>query len=87
MSLLLIFAVWNVFVFAVYGTDKLFAKRGVRRISERCLLWLAFFMGGTGALFAMSLFRHKTRKTKFRILVPLAVIINALTAVLYLMRG
>ena len=41
-------------------------------------------MGGTGALLGMGVFRHKTRHWKFKICVPLAVLLNA--AVIVLMR-
>lgn len=57
--------------FIAYGVDKVKAKRGSERISERRLLALAFVGGATGALLGMLLFRHKTRHLKFIILVPL----------------
>ena len=76
--LVLIYAVWNFAVFLVYGIDKLLARHGARRISERTLLAFAFFMGAVGAIFGMYIFRHKTRKRKFRILVPLYVALNVI---------
>ena len=57
--------------FIAYGVDKVKAKRGSERISERRLLALALVGGATGALLGMLLFRHKTRHLKFIILVPL----------------
>ena len=57
--------------FIAYGVDKVKAKRGSERISERRLLALAFVGGAAGALLGMLLFRHKTRHLKFIILVPL----------------
>lgn len=59
-----------------YGVDKLKARNGTRRISENCLLTVAFLMGALGALFGMVVFNHKTSKMKFRILVPFFVAIN-----------
>ena len=59
-----------------YGIDKIKAKRGTRRISEASLLLIAFLFGGLGAMFGMILFNHKTSKIKFRVLVPLAVVIG-----------
>lgn len=70
------FAVWNLIVFLVYGLDKLKAIRGGFRISENTLIFLAYFFGGFGAFFGMYIFRHKTRKWKFKILVPLALVCN-----------
>ena len=72
----MILFIWNLVVWLVYGFDKLRAKKGGRRVREANLLLMAFFMGGTGALFGMVLFNHKTSKMKFRLLVPLAVALN-----------
>lgn len=68
--------IWNVIVFLTYGIDKLKAIKNGWRISEKALLMLAFCMGGVGAYLGMQTFRHKTKKLKFNILVPLAVIFN-----------
>ncbi len=73
---LIIILIWNVIVMLVYGIDKLLAKMGKRRVSEDALLLCAFLLGGCGAMFGMVLFNHKTSKMKFRILVPLTVIIS-----------
>lgn len=70
--------IWNIVVMLVYGTDKMLAKAHKRRISEMTLLTCAFLIGGWGAIFGMVLFNHKTSKTKFRILVPLAVLLQTL---------
>ena len=74
---LFILLAWNLVVMLVYGFDKAKAKRGGRRVKEATLLLLAFLFGGFGAMFGMVLFNHKTSKTKFRFLVPLAVIFCA----------
>ena len=68
--------IWNVVTMLVYGLDKLFARKGMRRISEKTLLSLAFMLGGIGAMFGMVVFNHKTSKHRFRFLVPLFVVIN-----------
>ena len=73
---LIIFAAWNLIVFAVYGIDKLKAKRGSWRILEKTLLLLAFFLGGTGALLGMGVFHHKTQHRKFTVGVPLLTLLN-----------
>ena len=62
----------NVLAFVVYGLDKAFSKqKGVRRIPERWLLWLARIGGGAGCWLGMLLFRHKTKHSLFKTLVPL----------------
>lgn len=75
--LLLVMAVWNVIVLMLYGIDKWKAKHDRWRIPEAKLLGSAFCLGGVGALLGMIVFHHKTKKWKFRILVPLAVILQA----------
>lgn len=75
----LILLIWNLVIMCIYGADKGFAKRGARRISERTLLFLPLFLGGVGAMFGMVLFNHKTSKVKFRLWVPVEVILNVVT--------
>ena len=67
---------WNIIAFALYGIDKSKAKKGKWRISEATLITIAFIMGGVGSVLGMRIFRHKTQHMKFRLLVPLAVVIN-----------
>ena len=74
--ILIILSVWNVFVFFLYGFDKLRAKKEMRRIRERTLLISSYAFGSLGAIFGMVVFNHKTAKPKFRALVPLSVILN-----------
>ncbi len=64
----------NILTFGVYGIDKALAKAQKFRISESALLMLTFLFGSIGALCGMFLFRHKTKKKKFLILVPLMLI-------------
>lgn len=79
-----ILLVWNIVVFLIYGIDKRSAIKGKWRISEKNLLILAFFMGGFGAFLGMQIFRHKTMHIKFKICVPLAMIVNI--AIICIMR-
>lgn len=68
--------IWNLIVFMLYGIDKYKAIKDGWRISERTLLSAAFLMGAFGAVLGMEAFRHKTRKRKFRSLVPIALALN-----------
>ncbi len=72
----LAYIIWNAFVFLLYAWDKLCARHGMRRISEKMLLSCAVFMGAVGACLGMELCRHKTKHTKFIIIVRLFVVIN-----------
>jgi len=71
-----VFILWNIVTFAMYGADKRKAKKGRWRVSEATLIACAFFMGGIGSFLGMSMFRHKTQHLKFKLLVPLAIIVN-----------
>ena len=71
-----ILLIWNVFTIMLYGIDKLKAKKRKWRISEIALIVSAFLLGGVGAMLGMVLFNHKTSKMKFRLLVPLAFVLN-----------
>lgn len=71
----------NLISFFLYGIDKYKAVHKRWRIPEQILLLSAFLGGAAGALVGMLLFRHKTRKWKFRILVPAACLLWALLIV------
>jgi len=66
----------TIVTFAAYGIDKRKAIKNQWRIPERALISLAFLGGFLGAIAGMSIFRHKTKKLKFRILVPIASILH-----------
>lgn len=67
----LYFIAINLLTFLLYGLDKYKAIRREWRIPERALLLMAFLGGAFGALSAMRIFRHKTRKGRFRLMIPL----------------
>ena len=76
----------NLLALFLYALDKAKSKRkGNRRISERTLLWMARLGGGLGCWLGMMLFRHKTKHTRFMVLVPLWTVVWAVGMVL-LMR-
>ena len=66
----------NIITIAVYGIDKRNAVYGKWRIRVSTLLTLAAVGGSAGALLAMHLFHHKTRKKKFTIGVPLMLLVQ-----------
>ncbi|SHE96527.1 DUF1294 domain-containing protein [Schwartzia succinivorans] len=76
-------AVMSVIAFLMYGADKMFAVKDMRRISEAVLLLIALVGGSIGALLGMIVFRHKTRHLKFQIGVPV-ILLCQLIAVGYI---
>jgi len=79
---LIYFVIINIITFCLYGIDKRKARKGKWRISEMTLLLSAFLGGSLGALSGMYIFHHKTKHWKFKLFVPLFLIINIF--VLYL---
>ncbi len=72
---LLYFSAINALTFAAYALDKYKARHRQWRISEAALLTLSFLGGWIGAILGMFLCRHKIRKWKFRLGVPLSGLI------------
>lgn len=66
----------NVAAFLMYGIDKWKAQHDVRRIPEKMLIGIAVVGGSAGAYLGMQMFRHKTRKPKFYIGIPLIFLIQ-----------
>lgn len=61
----------NICAFGAMGIDKRRAIKGKWRIPERTLFLWAALGGAWGSLIGMRAFRHKTKKTAFRIGIPL----------------
>ena len=66
----------NVAAWIMYGLDKWKARSGKWRISERNLLIVALIGGSVGALAGMLMFRHKTKKPKFVIGIPVMLVVH-----------
>ena len=62
-------------IFAVM-LDKTAARNGKRRISEKTLMLLASIGGGVAMYVAMRIIRHKTRKNKFMVGIPVIVMLE-----------
>ena len=74
----------NVVAFFLYGIDKLKAKHGKWRISELTLLLFAAAGGSVGAWAGMKIWHHKTRHWKFKIGLPLILILQLSIAVYWM---
>lgn len=78
------YAAINILTLIMYGIDKLKAVRNEWRLSEATLLLPAILGGAYGALVGMFFFRHKIRKAKFVVLIPLFAIAH--TIIIYLVK-
>lgn len=74
----------NIIAFIVFIIDKIKAMNDKYRISELTLIMLCFVGGSIGGLLAMLICRHKIRKPKFFILVPLFLLLQ-IASVVYLL--
>ncbi|PZG35678.1 DUF1294 domain-containing protein [Listeria ivanovii] len=74
MVLTIYFIAMTVISFLMFAIDKRKAIKHAYRIPESALLLTAFLGGAFGSWMSMQLFHHKTQKTKFRILIPLAMV-------------
>lgn len=86
-DIVLLLIVVNLVSFALYGLDKLKAKKGLWRIRESTLLLVAALGGSAGALLGMEVFRHKTKQWKFRILVPVFLALHVALGVWLVKSG
>ena len=76
-TVLLYLALASAALFLMMGADKLRAKKGARRISEKRLFTFALLGGAAGGTLGMFLFRHKTRHWYFRLGFPIIAILQA----------
>jgi uncharacterized membrane protein YsdA (DUF1294 family) len=70
----------NLLGFAVCAADKRAAVKHTRRVRERTLFTVAFLGGALGIWLSMLTFHHKTRKLKFMVFMPVAVMTQAAIA-------
>ena len=77
--LIYLFVINIISIFAVLF-DKTAARNGEKRISEKSLITLAVMGGGVAMYVAMRIIRHKTRKNKFMVGIPVIVMLEIATA-------
>lgn len=83
---LAVYVAANLAALVLYGADKRRARLRQHRIRERILL-LTALAGPFGALAGMRVFRHKTRKIRFVVAVPLFAALHVGVIVILLAAG
>ncbi len=76
-SLFLYLLLINAVGFVIMLIDKRKAQKNLWRISESTLLTVAILGGSIGSYAGMKVFRHKTRKPKFSIGIPVIILLQA----------
>ena len=80
----LVFFIWFILISAVSIImtvyDKWAAKRKKRRVPERTLLSLGLIGGAAAMYLTMKMIRHKTKKKKFMVGLPLEILLHVLIA-------
>lgn len=78
----LVFFIWFILISAVSIImtvyDKWAAKHKKRRVPERTLLSLGFIGGAAAMYLTMKMIRHKTKKKKFMVGLPLEILLHVL---------
>ena len=75
--------IMSLLTFAMYSWDKHLAVYNKTRIPEFILLLFAFLGGAFGALCGMILFKHKTLHKMFLICVPIFLVLQLTTVILF----
>ena len=78
LILLAYLLVINIIAFITIFIDKAKAKKHNYRVSENTLIVLSLIGGSVGSLLGMTMFRHKTKKKKFYLGIPIIYLINQL---------
>jgi len=74
--LLILIGLANIYTLFLYFMDKQKAKKRQYRIPEKKLLTASFLFGGIGAAIGMYGLRHKTKHLKFKLSIPIALLLT-----------
>ena len=76
----------NVITFLAMLIDKKKAEKGRWRIKESTLLTLALIGGSIGEVLGMHIFRHKTKKPRFFIGVPVMLVLQIILLIMIFIK-
>lgn len=81
------FALMNIAGFFTCVVDKRRARKRKWRIPEKTIFIIAFIGGSLGVYFALLLLRHKTRRLRFMIGIPIILFMQVCISVYILLKG
>lgn len=84
LYLLVYLVIINVIIFLAFAYDKYRAKNDGWRVKNFFLLGLSFLGGSLGGLLGMKFLRHKTKKSYYRLGLPLMVLLQVLVLVYFM---
>lgn len=84
-NIIIYLIVINIIGFLLMFLDKKKAERGAWRIPEKTLFLATLLGGGIGTISGMYVFRHKTKKLKFTLGLPVILILE-IVLVIYLIK-
>lgn len=76
----------NAIGFLTMWLDKRKAKKGSWRISEQTIFYITLFGGGIGTIAGMYTFRHKTKKMRFVLGLPIILISEIILAIYFILK-
>lgn len=78
--------IFSVVTFYLFANDKKRARNQMIRIPELILLEMSAIGGAIGAYFAMHIYHHKTQKNKFRISIPVFIILHIIIFIIIVLK-
>ena len=82
-NIIIYFVVVNFLSILMFFIDKKKAEKKLWRISEKALILVSILGGSVGALIGMYTFKHKTKKLKFTVGIPVILILQ-IVLIIYL---
>lgn len=76
----------NVIGFFTMWYDKKMAMAGKYRVPESRIFLIAIIGGAVGVLLGMEIFKHKTKHLKFKIFVPVIIILQVIAFRFFFMK-
>ena len=84
-NIIIYLVIINIIGFYIMWSDKRRAKWGKWRVPENTLFLITALGGGIGTIAGMYTFRHKTKKWKFTIGLPVILILEIILVIIFML--